>query len=99
MAALPTVALGGVDMPWTTSVMGDLQLVASRIGMFVRAAMVLLLCGVVSTALFLLSPTPDPFVGTLVYLAVLIAAAGIAPVRRRLLAWILGSVPTQQVRH
>ena len=59
---------------------------------------VLLLCGVVSTALFLLSPTPDPFVGTLVFLAVLIAAAGLAPVRRRLLAWIVGSVPTQQER-
>jgi hypothetical protein len=52
----------------------------------------------VGTALFLLSPTPDPFVGTLVFLAVLIAAAAIAPVRRRLLAWIVGSVPTQRER-
>jgi hypothetical protein len=77
--------------------MRDWALVAYSFGVVVRAVVALLLSSVVSSLLFALSPTPDPLSGTLLWLAVIVAALGIAPVRRRTVRWVVGTPPTPEV--
>jgi len=90
-------ALGDVDAQWKTAIMRDWAFVAYSFGVVVRAVVALLLSSVVSSLLFALSPTADPLIGALLWLAVIVAALCIGPVRRRTVRWVVGTPPMPEV--